>query len=61
MARDTLGYQYTGDRDSSRMPGGDVERMGKIFKDMPPYTPCPTLEYSTSHQPNNVSSHDFCL
>jgi hypothetical protein len=22
MARDTLGYQYTGEGDSSRMPGG---------------------------------------
>jgi hypothetical protein len=42
MARDTLGYQYTGDEDSSTMPGGEVddddivERLGKIFKDMPP-------------------------
>jgi hypothetical protein len=45
MARDTLGYQYTGDGDSSRMPGGEiddddiVERLGGIFKDMPVYTP----------------------
>jgi hypothetical protein len=45
MARDTLGYQYTGDDDTSRMPGtevGDdniVERLGRIFKDMPQYTP----------------------
>jgi hypothetical protein len=44
MARDTLGYQYTGDEDTSRMPGNEVddedivERLGKIFKDMPPYT-----------------------
>jgi hypothetical protein len=41
MARDTLGYQYTGDEDTSRMPGNEVddedivERLGKIFKDMP--------------------------
>jgi hypothetical protein len=47
MARDTLGYQYTGDNDTSRMPGNRVddedivERLGKIFKDMPSYTPCP--------------------
>jgi hypothetical protein len=67
MARDTLRYQYTGDEDSSRMPGSDVddddivERLGKIFKDMPSYTPCPVLEYSASHLPNKVSSLDFCL
>jgi hypothetical protein len=65
MARDTLRYQYMGDKDSSGMPGGEVddddivERLGKIFKDMPPYTPCPVLEYSASHPPNKVSSHDF--
>jgi hypothetical protein len=40
MARDTLGYQYTGDEDTSRMPGNEVdgddiiERLGKIFNDM---------------------------
>jgi hypothetical protein len=45
MARDTLGYQYTGDDDTSRMPGTEVdddnivERLGRIFKDMPQYTP----------------------
>jgi hypothetical protein len=67
MARDTLVYQYTGDEDTSRMLGGEVvdddivEWMGKIFKDMLPYNPCPVLEYSTSHPPNKVSSHDFCL
>jgi hypothetical protein len=47
MARDTLGYQYTSEGDTSRMPGGEiddediVERLGRIFKDMPSYTPCP--------------------
>jgi hypothetical protein len=46
MARDTLGYQNTGDEDTSRMPSNEiddediVERLGRIFKDMPPYTPC---------------------
>jgi hypothetical protein len=36
MARDTLGYQYTGD-DTSRMPGDEiddddiVDRLGRIF------------------------------
>jgi hypothetical protein len=53
------------DEDSSRMPGGEVddddivERLGKIFKDMPPYTPFPVRKYSTSHPPNKVSSRDF--
>jgi hypothetical protein len=42
------------------MPGGKVddddivERLGKIFKDMPSHTPCPVLEYSMSHPPNVV-------
>jgi hypothetical protein len=42
VACDTLGYQYTGDDDTSRMPGDEVddevivERLGRIFKDMPP-------------------------
>jgi hypothetical protein len=67
MSHDTLGYQYTGDEDTLRMPGGEVddddivERLGKIFKDMPPYTPCLVPEYSASHPPNKVSRHDFCL
>jgi hypothetical protein len=45
MVCNTLGYQYIGDEDTSRMPGGTVddddivERLGKIFKDMPLYTP----------------------
>jgi hypothetical protein len=40
MARDTLGYQYTGDEDTSRMPSGEVDdddivkRLDKIFKNM---------------------------
>jgi hypothetical protein len=25
MARDTLGYQYTGDNDTSRMPGNEID------------------------------------
>jgi hypothetical protein len=38
MARDTLGYQYTNDDDTSRMPGDEVDdddivdRLGRIFK-----------------------------
>jgi hypothetical protein len=62
MARDTLGYQYTGGEDTSRMPGNEVddedivERLGRIFKDMPPYTPCPVPEYSASRPPNKDSS-----
>jgi hypothetical protein len=47
MARDTLGYEYTGDDDTLRMPGGEiddndiVDRLARIVKDMPAYTPCP--------------------
>jgi hypothetical protein len=56
MAHDTLGYQYTGDEDTSWMPGNKVndedivERLG-----MPPYTPCPVPEYSAARPPNEVS------
>jgi hypothetical protein len=66
MARDTLGYQYTGEGDTSRMPGGEiddediVERLGRIFKDMPPYMPCMVPEYSATHPPNKVSSRTQC-
>jgi hypothetical protein len=65
MARDTLGYQYTGDDDTSRMPGNEVdnddivERLGRIFKDMPPYTPCPVPEYSAARPPNKVVNRTF--
>jgi hypothetical protein len=44
MARDTLGYQYISDDDTSRMPGDEVDdddivdTLGRIFKDMPVYT-----------------------
>jgi hypothetical protein len=66
MTRDTLGYQYTVDGGSSRMPGGEiddddiVERLSRIFKDMPTYTPCPVPEYSAVRPPNEVSSHTQC-
>jgi hypothetical protein len=65
MARDTLGYQYTGEGDSSRMPGGEIDddiidRLGRIFKDIPAYTPCPVPEYSTARPPNEVSSRTQC-
>jgi hypothetical protein len=46
MARDTLGFHYTGDGDSSQMPDGEiddddiVDGLGRIFKDLPAYTPC---------------------
>jgi hypothetical protein len=66
MARDTLGYQCTGDGDSSWMPGDEiddddiVDRLGRIFKDMPAYTPCPVPEYSTARPPNEVSSRTQC-
>jgi hypothetical protein len=63
MARDTLGFEYTGDDDTSRMPGDEVDdddivdRLARIFKDMPPYTACPVLEYSAARPPKEVSSH----
>jgi hypothetical protein len=44
------------------MPGGEVDdddivdRLGRIFKDMPAYTPCPVPEYSAARPPNKVSS-----
>jgi hypothetical protein len=66
LARDTLDYQYTGKGDSSRMPGGEIDdddiidRLGKIFMDMPAYTPCLVPEYSAAHPPNEVSSHTRC-
>jgi hypothetical protein len=62
MARNTLGTQYTGDEDTSRMPDNEVndedivKRLGRIFKDMPPYTPYPVPEYSAARPPNEVSS-----
>jgi hypothetical protein len=62
MARDTLRYQYTGSEDTSRMPGDEVddediiESLGKIFKDMPPYTPCLVSEFSAARPPNQVRS-----
>jgi hypothetical protein len=67
MARDTLGYQYTGDEDTSRMPNNEiddediVERLGRIFKDIPPYTPCLVPEYSAARPPNKVSNCDLFL
>jgi hypothetical protein len=66
MARDTLGYEYTGDGDTSRMPGDEVDdddivdRLARIFKDMPAYTPCPVPEYSTARPPKEVSSRIRC-
>jgi hypothetical protein len=62
MAQDTLGFEYTSDDDTLRMPGGElddndiIERLSWIFKDMPPYTACPVQEYSAAHPPKEVSS-----
>jgi hypothetical protein len=61
MARDTLGFEYTDDNDTSRMPGGElddsdiIERLSQIFKDMPPYTACLVQEYSAVRPPKEVS------
>jgi hypothetical protein len=66
MARDTLGFEYTGDDDTSRMPGDEVDnddivdRLARIFKDMPLYTACPVSEYSAARPPKEVSSHTQC-
>jgi hypothetical protein len=62
MTCDTLGYEYTGDDDTSRMPGGEVDdddivdRLARIFRDMPPYMACPVPEYSAARPPKEVSS-----
>jgi hypothetical protein len=48
------------------MPGDEVDdddivdRLSRIFKDMPAYTPCPVPEYSAVHPPNKVSSRPRC-
>jgi hypothetical protein len=62
MARDTLGFEYTGDDDTSRMPEGEIDdddiidRLMRIFRDMPLYTACPVQEYSAVRPPKEVSS-----
>jgi hypothetical protein len=62
MARDTLGYEYTVDDDTSRMPGDEVDdddivdRLARIFKDMPAYSPCPVPEFSPARPPKEVRS-----
>jgi hypothetical protein len=38
-----------------------VERLGRIFKDMPTYTARLVPEYSTAHSPNEVSSRTQCM
>jgi hypothetical protein len=66
MARDTLGFEYTGDDDTSQMPRDKVDdddiidRLARIFKDMPPYTVCPVPEYSAARSPKEVSSRTQC-
>jgi hypothetical protein len=66
MARDTLGYEYTSDNDTSWMPGDEVgdddivDRLGGIFKDMPAYTPCQVSEFSAARPPKEVSSRIHC-
>jgi hypothetical protein len=53
MARDTLGFEYPG----GEMDDDDIiERLTRIFKDMPPYTACPVQEYSAARPPKEVSS-----
>jgi hypothetical protein len=67
MARDTLGYQYTGDEDTSRMPGSEVddddivERLGKIFQGHATVHSLPSPQYSAACPPNKVRNCDLCL
>jgi hypothetical protein len=48
------------------MPGDEVDdddivdRLGRIFKYMPAYTPCPVPEYSAAPPPNEVGSLRSC-
>jgi hypothetical protein len=48
------------------MPGGEIDdddiidRLGRIFKDMPAYMPCPVPEYSAARPPNEVSRRAQC-
>jgi hypothetical protein len=62
MVRDTLGYEYTSDDDTSRMPGDEVDdddivdRLARIFKDVPAYTPCSVPEFSAVRPPKEVRS-----
>jgi hypothetical protein len=62
IARDTLGYEYAGDDDTSRMPGDEVDdddivdRLARIFKDMLAYSPCPVPEFSAPCPPKEVRS-----
>jgi hypothetical protein len=38
-----------------------IERLSRIFKDMPPYTACPVQEYSAARPPKEVSSHGLLV
>jgi hypothetical protein len=66
VARDTLWYEYTNDDDTSRMPGDEVDdddivdRVARIFKDMPAYTSWPVPEFSAARPPKEVSSRIRC-
>jgi hypothetical protein len=66
MARDTLGYEYTRDDGTSRMPEDEVDdddivdRLSRIFKDMPAYMSCPVPEYCAARPPNKVSGRPRC-
>jgi hypothetical protein len=37
-----------------------VDRLSRIFKDMPAYTPCPVPEYSSARPPNKVGGLLSC-
>jgi hypothetical protein len=38
-----------------------IERLSRIFKDMPPYTACPVEEYSAARPPKEVSSRTLLV
>jgi hypothetical protein len=66
MARDHLGYEYTGPEDTSLMPGEEIdddaiiERLVKIFKDMPVFMPWPVLVYSATSPHYVKTSNRSC-
>jgi hypothetical protein len=65
MARNSLGYQYTGNEDTSRMPGDEVDDED-IVKRLARYSrtchlTCRVPKYSAVRPPNKVSNCDFCL
>jgi hypothetical protein len=61
-----LGYEYTSNDSTSRMPSDEVDdddivdRLSRFFKDMSVYTPCPVPEYSVARPPKKVGIRTHC-